>query len=68
MQAESPVREDIIELKKDICTFKQEMMVCTYYAECNLFEHYKTIVPYINIHAGRESSERRHHRIEGRYS
>ena len=33
MQVQNPVREDIIELRKDICNFKQEMMVCTYSAE-----------------------------------
>ena len=33
IQAQSPVREDIKELKEDICNFKQEMMVCTYSGE-----------------------------------
>ena len=36
MQVQNPVREDIVELKKDICNFKQEMMVCTYSSEWNL--------------------------------
>ena len=40
IQAQSPVREDIKELKEDICNFKQEMMVCTYSGEWNLFALY----------------------------
>ena len=30
MQGQNPVREDITELKEDINTFKQEMMVRTF--------------------------------------
>ena len=33
LQAQDPVREDSIELRKDICNFKQEMMVCNYSGE-----------------------------------